>query len=67
MLRLPAANSFLLELIGSGQEKTASAALSALMIYRYDPTLKQQIAEAVHKSGNGGLRAKFERDSGTGE
>jgi hypothetical protein len=67
MLRLPLANGFLLELIASGPEKTASAALSALMIYRYDPSLNQLIADAVQKSGSRNLKAKLERDTGAGD
>ena len=67
MLRLPAANDFLLELIATGPETVSSAALSALMIHHYDPRLRERIADAVEKSGIRSLRAKFERDSRTGE
>ena len=67
MLRLPAATEFLLGIVASGTENTASAALSALMIYRYDPTLRERIADAVRKSGSRTLHARFERDCGSGE
>jgi HEAT repeat protein len=62
MLRLPAVNEFLLDLIGTGPETVAAAALSALMIHRYDPRLRDRIIEAVHKSGNRTFRATLERD-----
>ena len=67
MLRLPAANGFLLELVASGEEPTSSAALSALLIHRYDPSLRKLIADAVCKSGSHLLLATFERDSATGD
>jgi HEAT repeat protein len=67
MLRLPAANEFLLELVATGPETVSSSALSALMIHLYDPRLRQRIAEAIDKSGSRSLRAKFERDSRKGE
>ena len=63
MLRLPAATDFLLETVASERERTAALALSALMIYRYDPALRDRIAEAVGKSGSQTLAAKFERAS----
>ena len=63
MLRLPAATEFLLEIVATGPETVASAALSALMIYRYDPTLRERIADAVRKSSSRTLRARFEHDS----
>ena len=67
MLRLPVASEFLLETVATEGERTSSAALSALMIYRYDPILLDRIADAVRKNGNRALHAKFERASGTDE
>jgi HEAT repeat protein len=64
MLRIPAATDFLLETVANEGERSASLALSALMIYRYDPNLRDRIADAVHKNGNRVLRSKFEQGSG---
>jgi HEAT repeat protein len=61
MLRLPIANEFLLELVANKLEGIALLALSALMIYRHDPSLRQQIAAALDRSGNHNLRIKFEQ------
>ncbi len=61
MLRLSMANEFLLELVANKPEGIALPALSALMIYRYDSGLRQQIAAALDRSGNPNLRIKFER------
>jgi HEAT repeat protein len=63
MLRLPIANDFLLETVAGASEKNALSALSALWIYRYDPTLRERITEAVHRSGRQALRARLERDA----
>jgi len=62
MLRLPAATEFLLDLVASGAEASALAALSALKIHAHDPRLKQRIAEAVMKRNLPAIRARFERD-----
>jgi HEAT repeat protein len=67
MLRLPAATEYLLETIAAELEKVASAALSALLIHRYDPGLRERIAAAVRKNGSGALRERFERVSASGE
>jgi HEAT repeat protein len=67
MLRLPVATDFLLEVVATEPEASASGALSALMIYRYDPALRDRIAEAVGRIGSRSMRAKFERDSRTDE
>jgi HEAT repeat protein len=67
MLRLPVATDFLLEIVATDGEKSASEALSAILIYRYDPVLRQRIAEAVQKSGSRALKAKLERASGSDE
>jgi hypothetical protein len=63
MLRSPASTEFLLEIIAAGQERAAHDALAALLIHRYDPSLRQRIAEAVAKNGNGTLMANFLRES----
>jgi HEAT repeat protein len=63
MLRLPASTEFLLEIIATGQERDAHAALAALLIHRYDPRLRQRIAEAVRKNGSGTLLADFIEES----
>ena len=67
MLRLPVATEFLLEIVATEGEPSATGALSALMIYRYDPALRDRIADAVRKNGGRALMAKFERASGTDE
>ena len=65
MLRLPVATEFLLEVVATESEASATGALSALMIYRYDSALRDRIADAVRKNGSRALMAKFERASGT--
>jgi HEAT repeat protein len=67
MLRVPAATEFLLATVATEAEPSSSMALSALMIYRYDPALRDRIADAVHKNGSGALRLRFERAAGTNE
>jgi HEAT repeat protein len=67
MLRLPVATEFLLEVVATEGEKSASGALSAVMIYRYDPALRERVADAVGKNNSPTLRAKFERATGTDE
>ena len=59
MLRLPVATEFLLEVVATEGETSASGALSALMIYRYDPALRERIADAVGKNGSRTLHAKL--------
>jgi HEAT repeat protein len=61
MLRLPVATEYLLDTIATEGETNAAAALIALMIYRYDPALRERIADAVAKNGSRVLRANFER------
>jgi HEAT repeat protein len=65
MLRLPASTEFLLEIVATGQDRAAHAAMSALLIHRYDPSLRQRIAVAVKKNGSGSLLASFLRESET--
>jgi HEAT repeat protein len=67
MLRVPAATGFLLELVATGEGMTSSAALSALLIHRYDPGLRELIASAVQKSGSRILHETFERDTRIGD
>lgn len=62
MLRIPAANEFLHGLIASGSEPNASAALTALLVYRYDPSLRQALVKAVQKSGRREFQDRIERD-----
>ncbi len=59
MLRLPVATEFLLEVVATDGETFATGALSALMIYRYDPALRDRIDEAVRKNGSRALLAKL--------
>jgi HEAT repeat protein len=63
MLRLSIANDFLLETVAAGPENKASSALAALWIYRYDPNLKERIAQAVRKNASPTLRARLELDA----
>ena len=62
MLRLPAATDFLLELVADEPEPTSIRALSALLIHRHDPRLRERLEAAVGKHGGRGLRAQFERE-----
>ncbi len=64
MLRLPAATDYLLEVVTHENDKASLAALSALLIYRYDPSLRERLAHAVAKNGSHALQAKLERASG---
>jgi hypothetical protein len=62
ILRRPSATDYLIELVASDSEPTATAALSALKIYKHDPHLRERIAKRVHESGSPALQARFERD-----
>ncbi len=62
MLRLPAAIDYLIDVVASGSEPTAIAALSALKIHNYDPRLRERIAKLLHEKGSPTLRARFDRD-----
>jgi HEAT repeat protein len=62
ILRRPDANDYLMELIASGSESTAIAALSVLKIYKHDPHLRERVAKRVHEKGSRTLQARFERD-----
>ena len=63
MLRLPAANEFLLDIVATGPERNASSAFSALWIYRYDSSLRERITHAVQASGRPSLRARLEHNA----
>ena len=62
MLRLPAATDFLLDLVASGPEASALAALSALKIHAHDPRLRQRIAEVAAQRDLPALAARLARD-----
>jgi HEAT repeat protein len=58
MFRLPAANEFLIGLI-TAKDASASAALSALAIYRENPKVRASIAAAVEVNGTKAVRELF--------
>jgi HEAT repeat protein len=60
LLRLPAANDFLLSLVTSESPAVAAAAVSALAVHRHDPRLHERAAAAVAETGSAALRAQFE-------
>lgn len=60
ILRLPAANDFLLGLI-SGKDPSARAALSALTIHRNNPKITESIAAAVEANGDATVRESFRK------
>jgi HEAT repeat protein len=60
LLRLPAANDFLLSLISEGSSAVAAGALSALAVHRHDARLRDRVAAAVAETGSAALRAQFE-------
>lgn len=62
ILRRPAAIDFLLELVASGSDQTAVAALAALKIHRFDPPLRERIARVIGERNDPALRAVFDRD-----
>jgi HEAT repeat protein len=64
MLRLPTATDFLLQTVAKDQERTALAALSAVLIHHYDSGLRERIAEAVQKNSSRILQRKFAHESG---
>jgi HEAT repeat protein len=61
LLRLPAANEFLLSLITREQFRRSARAISALAVHRYDTRLTERVAEAVTKTSSAELRALFEK------
>ena len=62
ILRRPIANDYLMELVASEPEPTASAALLALKIYKSDPLLRERIAKVVLERGSQTLQGRFDRD-----
>ncbi len=62
ILRRPAANDFLMELVASEPEPSAIAAVSALKIFKYDPHLLERLARLVHERKSPRLQAEFDRD-----
>jgi hypothetical protein len=62
ILRRPAANDYLMELVASDSESDAIAALSALRIFKEDLRLRERIAGFVHERGSSTLQAVFDRD-----
>ena len=62
MMRLPAAIDYLIDLVASGSEATAMAAISALKFHRYDAKLRERLALAVKNTGNRTLQSRFDQD-----
>jgi HEAT repeat protein len=61
LLRLPAANDFLLSLIADESTAVATAAVSALAVHRHDPRLRERVEAAVIQTGNADLRTHCEK------
>jgi HEAT repeat protein len=62
ILRRPAANDYLMDLVASEPEPEASTALSALRIFKEDPRLRERIERIVRGRESPTLRAVFDRD-----
>src|SRR4051794_9871499 len=62
ILRRPAAIDYLVELVASDSEPDASAALSALRIFKEDPRLRERVARLVHERESHSLQGVFDRD-----
>jgi hypothetical protein len=62
ILRRPAAIDYLCDLVATGPEPTAAAALSSLRIYKDDPRIRERIERLVHSRQSPALRAEFDRD-----
>jgi HEAT repeats len=62
ILRRPDATDYLLQLVASEEESTASDALSALRIFKDDPRLRERIAGLVQERESRRLQAAFDRD-----
>jgi hypothetical protein len=62
ILRRPAATDYLMELIASGSEPDAIAALSVLKIYKHDPHLRDRVATVVQERRSPALQARSQRD-----
>jgi HEAT repeat protein len=61
LLRLPAANDFLLSLVADESAVVATAAVSALAVHRHDTRLRERVAAAVATTGDADLLAHFEK------
>jgi HEAT repeat protein len=61
MTRLPAALDFLLEVLTADSQIEASAALSALAIYRHNESVKRRIAAVIAKKGVTALQERFNK------
>jgi hypothetical protein len=61
MTRLPAALDFLLEVLATEGQATASAALAALAIHRHNEAVKQRIAAVLAKKGVADLQDSFNK------
>jgi HEAT repeat protein len=64
ILRRPASLDFLADLVASGPETDAVAALSVLKIYKDDPRLRERIARLVTDRGSAAVSAAFDRAFG---
>lgn len=62
ILRRPTAVDFLADLVATGEEPDAIAALSALGIYREDPRLSERVADVVRERGLPRIRDAFDRE-----
>jgi HEAT repeat protein len=60
LLRLAPATDFLLELVATGPEAVARAAVSALALHRYDDRLRERTVGAVEQRGSKTLWTHFE-------
>ena len=67
LLRLPAANDFLLSLVADQSTAVATAAVSALAVHRHDTRLRERVEAAVTQTGDADLRAHFEKRFRIGE
>jgi hypothetical protein len=61
LLRLPAANDFLLSLVANESATVAAAALAALAVHRYDPRICERAAAAVAEKKNATLQLAFDK------
>jgi HEAT repeat protein len=64
ILRRPNAVDFLADLVATGEEPDAIAALSSLRIYKDDPRLSERVAGLVKERGSAKLQAAFGREFG---
>jgi hypothetical protein len=64
MLRLPTATDFLIDILATGAEPAALAALSALKIHSHYAKLRQRIAAAIEQRNSPALRTRLEKDFG---